>query len=384
MPSRQADKNSDEMTTATRPSSTDVSLLGKRIHSGFSEGDPALKRQKIEKAEAPDFFVIPAEVIQRIFSLLKAFPLVCFGATCKRLFWLEGRASMWQELCLRAKLSVKEDFSYRKEFLSAIANNNSQAYMSQARFFTDGTHIGIDRTRALEYLCDVIKRETALTSRKIASEIAIEAVLQKRSILPDDEFFNENQFPSGKIDAIYDELEKIMADTYPSKSVKTSARLFYTLMKFNDFSPPKAVYSCTWDDLNRIRLDEEVNPRDRVTAKYLLCCLDYQNFWDEEDFLAFYGNPNHVLSWPEHIKILKECVADKEAPLWIHQAAKFQIAEVQESMDREPIADQQAYEILESLSASTHLTEQVDLEEIETLMKAFRDQGRVGSASEYS
>ncbi len=368
----------------TPPSSTDSSLLGKRPHAAISAEDPALKRQKIEKAEAPDFSIVPNEVIQRILSFLKAFPLVCFGATCKRFFWLEGHASLWQELCLHAKLSVKEDSSYREEFLSAIANDSSRAYMSRARFFTDGTYIGVNKALALKCLYHVTYKERGLALCKLVSEIAIEAVLQKRSILPDDELFDADDFPPGEIDALYDELDEIIAEPNLSKSAKISARLFKTLMEFNDRSPPEGRYSSTWHDLNRIRLDEEVNPRDRVTAKYLLCSLFYRDFnmWEQQDFVAFHRNPNNELSGPERIRLLKECVVDKEAPLWIHQAAKFHIASAQASADPETSADQEAYEMLESLRTSTHLTQQVDLEEIERLMSAFRDQGRVESAQE--
>ncbi len=355
-----------------------------RSESSNSEEAPPLKRPKIEERvvldeNCGDFCPIPAEVVNLILSYCKASALVRMGTTCRRLLYLADRAPMWRELCRIAKLSVKEGASYRLEFLSAIAQENFDAYHSKAHFFSAGRYIAVNKVRALACLdqainSDIFWKGTTFSGRQV------KAVCEKAQLFFTFEGFDRSAFAFGQIETIYSQLTAIITHS-KSKDVivNSTARLFQTVMKINDHGLRAIAYSSIWNELNAIRRDKQAVERIRNGTEYMLAFLPYlkkDSRWEPADLTQFRQNRGG-LSTRECGRILKKCIADNTTFLWCQQLAKGQLAGMRFKRQTEEITDQQAYEMLESLCNSPDLIRTIHWDKLQTYMKQFKDQKRV-------
>ncbi len=375
------------LTTSPLPliPSADPSGSLKRPRPEFSDSEEIhlSKRAKTDGRVVLDencgsFRPIPDEVVNYILSCCKASALARIGTTCKRLFYLTDRAPMWRELCAIAKLSVKEGDSYRWEFLSAIRRENPDAYRSRACFFTMGKYTQVDHARALACWDHAINMEPFLTKNRAFSESQIDTVFQKGELFFNPFDFDKSTYAPGQIHALYDQLEHIF-DTCSSKDKAAKAWLLHTVMQIND-SQIMLSYSAFWNVFHDIRHNQQVSDAVRNSAEYLLGLLVHfkpdNKRWNPEDLAQFRQNQGELPD-AERGRILKKCLNDNTAPLWMHQVAKVQIADLRLLGTTEEITDKEAYEMLESLKNSTNLIPILYRAVLERIMQQFKDQKRI-------
>ncbi len=357
---------------------------GKRSRSEPSEGEPALKRQKIEACDAAvalcensgAFCPVPSDLVHRILSYCKASALVRMGTTCQRLFYLADRAPMWQGLCLRAKLSVKEHASHRLEFLAAIGRGDFEACIAKGLFFNNGKYTRIDKKRSFSCFDHAIQMEPLLQNTAF-SERQIDAILFKAS-----EFFGvrdlqRSEFAPGQIDLLYSQLTHLIA-TCPARDKVAKAHLYQTCMQLNDAALGVIPYSFIWNAFNQIRHDKGAKEVDRNRAEYMLCFLPrckQDVGWNLIDLAQFRHNQGDLPD-AERARILKKGLNDKIAPEWLHRLVKHYLAEMRLNRQTEEITDKEAYEMLESLKNSP-LTPEIGKTQIKDFMQQFKDQKRV-------
>ncbi len=351
---------------------------------------PSSKRQKTTKWVVLDencgaFRLIPDEVVYRIFSHLNASTLVRAGITCKRFLPIADRAPMWEELCLNAKLSLEKVDSFRLTFLSAIAKENPDAYLSKAHFFSRGTytkenpiHTLDSYIRTLACLDHAINMDPVVWKEGSFSERQIETVFKKEALFLTNREFNRSQFAPGQIQTTYDQL-KYIASNCPHKDKAARASILYTVMMMNDRDFPTVSISQIWAAFNTIRLDEQVSDQVRKTAKYMLSLftvIKSTDRWEPRDFEEFKQSQRDLPN-AERVKILKECIADPAAFTWCSELAKSSLAYIRFFNLTKEITDKEAYEMLESLKNTPYLFSEIDPEFIEERMQAFRNQNRV-------
>ncbi len=331
-----------------------------------------------------DFRLIPDEVVYRIFSHLNASTLVRAGISCRRFLPIADRVPMWRELCLDAKLSIKEGDSFRLAFLSAIAKENPDAYIAKAYFFSMGAYTKENQShvlgcyrRALSCLDHAINMDPVWEQNAL-SERQIEIVFKKEALFLTNQEFLRSWFAPGQIQTTYDQLDYIVSCPHKDKAARAS--LLYTIMMMSDRDFPTLSISSVWDQLNTIRLDEQADDQVRKTAKYMLSFFSLikpTTRWEQADFAQFIQSQRD-LSHAERAKILKECIADPTALPWCNQVAKMSLVYMRlHNHSTEEITDKEAYGILESLKNAPHLFSSIDQELIEERMQAFRDQKRV-------
>ncbi len=347
--------------------------------SALADSDRASKRQKTDNRgvlyeNSGDFYPIPDEVIQRLFSYLRASPLVLAGITCRRLLHLADRASMWKELCARAQLPVAEGASYRLEFLSAIHMENPDAYISKAYFFSTGGYAQRNKIRALAFLDHAINTDTFLEKNAL-SERQIKAVFQKKGFFRDPtSMFSPFKYAPGQITTLQAQLTQILT-TCPLGTVQSTVILFQLFLLMKDASNTGHIpYSIIWKGLNSARLDERASERDRRTASYALCFMPALSRarWDPADLAHFQAN-HCGLSYEESIEILKECMADPGATKTERQFAKYLMLRTHQYVKpTQLMTDQEAYALLESLNNERYLCRAIDRKELESMMKKLK------------
>ncbi len=347
-----------------------------RSESSLPEEAPPSKRQRTDDwmvlcENSGSFYPIPNEIINHILSCCKASALVRMGTTCRRFLYVTDRAPMWKELCEHAKLSVKEEASYRLAFLSAIAQDNFDAHCSRARFFSNGKYTNINNMRALTCWDQAINIDAFWNGTKF-SDRQITAVLKKAKMFFSFEDFRKTAFVPGQIDTIYSQLESIITFSHSPK-IAAQARLLQTVMKINDPTLIPITYSSIWNALNTIRQSEQASKvRDR--AGYMQAFLrDFkQNHrWERSDLGQFRGR--HLdLPNAERAKIFKQCIKDSTAPLWCHQIAKILLVLLRRSHNIEEITDEEAYEMLQSLKKAPFLISTISMNTVDVLIEEFR------------
>ena len=273
-------------------------------------------------------------------------------------------------MCQHAKLSVKEEASYRLAFLSAIAQDNFDAHCSRARFFSNGKYTNINKMRALTCWDQAINIDAFWNGTKF-SDRQITAVLKKARMFFSFEDFRKTAFVPGQIDTIYSQLESIITFSHSTK-IAAQAILLQTVMKINDPALMAIRYSSIWNALNIIRQSEQASKvRDR--AEYMLAFLPAfkQNHrWERADLGQFRGR--HLdLPNAERIRIFKQCIADSTAPLWSHQIAKIQLVLLRRKQNIEEITDEEAYEMLQSLEKAPFLISSIPMKTVEELLGEF-------------
>ncbi len=363
------------------------SLKRRLSASSDSEEAPVSKRQKIVDwmvlyENSGDFLPIPDNVVNLILSYCKASALVRMGTTCRRFLYFADRAPMWRELCKHAKLSVKENASYRLEFLSAIAEEDEDAYSAKAFFFTNSNYIKPNWPYALDCLDHIINNDSFKKTSGLLSMRQLAAILKKGELFFRDSPFDRSAFSPEQISSLYDQLECIV-DRCSLQDMVAKAALQHTVMKINDSALAAISYTSCCYTLNSIRLDRrKFIDIHRNTAEYLLgvlCFWKEAGRWDHGDFSRFreFGNE---LPDAERSSILKKCLADITIDLhypWILQLAKMGIATMRLQSKTEEITDKQAYEILESLKNNPSRIPTITMKTIEDLMQSFRDQKRI-------
>ncbi len=359
--------------------------LSKRDCSEFSNSEdaPPSKRQRTDGwlflcENSGNFCPIPDETMNHMLSYCKASALGRIGTTCRWLLYLADRAPMWRELCLHAKLSVKEGASYRLEFLSAIAKEDYQAYMSKAHFFSTDKYTKVNKARVLAYLDCAIAMDY-FPDQSAFSERQIEAVFQKCHLFF--EGWRGELFIPGQIDPIYNQL-KIIKQTHPdcSGSLSRTASVFFMFMHIKQISKALPLrYSVCWNELNKIRLDKDESHSNRQTAKFLLSFMPLSSptKWVGRNLAAFRNHPGD-LPEAERVEIFQELLADAEIPSYIREDAKYLMANMRLENRTEKITDQEACDMLESLTNVFRISSNPrSLARIQAKIQAFRDQGRV-------
>ncbi len=325
-----------------------------------------------------DFRPISDEVVNLMLSYCKASALVRMGTTCRRFLYLADRAPMWRELCKHAQLSVKENASCRLEFLSAITEEDIDAYSAKASFFINSNYIKPNWPYALDCLDHIINSDSFKKTSRLLSYRQIAAILRKGELFFRDSALDRSAFSPEQISSLYDQLKRMI--TSCPKNMAAQANLQYTVMKINDFALGAIPYSSIWNTLNSIRLDIEAFDIDRNTAEYLLgllCFWHEPRRWEPGDFRQFQQNGNDLPD-TERSRILKKCLDDTILRYpWIHQLANVGIATMRFQKRTEEITDKQAYEILESLKNHPSRIRTISMNLIEHLMQVFRDQKRI-------
>ncbi len=365
------------------PSTEPSHSLKRRLSasSDFEEAS-ASKRQKTDDwmvlcENSGHFYPIPDETIHLMLSYCKASALVRIGTTCRRFLYLADRAPMWQELCQRAKLSVKEHASHRLEFLAAIAEENADAYTAKALFFTTDKYITSNQRYALAYLDHIINKNI-FNDRSRFSQRQIDAVLEKERLFFNSIPIDRSLYSPGQISSLYEQLQYIITER-PSQEKAAQACLYISVMEANDSQPLMITYSSIWYTFNSIRLNKKLSDSCRARAEYLLAVLPYfkeNDRWEPADLAQFRQNGNELPD-AEYVRILKKCLADEATEGWIHQLAKIAMPHLRFQRRTEEITDREAYQMLESLKNDRSLIPSIRRETLENLMQSFKDQKRI-------
>ncbi len=358
------------------PADSSNAVKRTRSDSSDSKEAPSSKRQKTDDwmvscENSGNFCPIPDDVVNYILSCCKASALVQMGATCRRLLYLADRAPMWRELCAIAKLSVKEESSYRRAFLSAIAENNFDAHCSKAHFFSNGKYTAINNWRALTCWDQAINIDAFWHGPKF-SERQIAVVLKKANLFFRFDDFAKSAFAPGQIDVLYGQLLHIIT-TCPAKDTVAEAHLLQRAMHINDVTLLAIPYSIIWNDFNTIRRDTQASQPVRDKAEYMLAFLStfkLAHKWHAEDLTQFQQNQGDLPD-AERAKIFKQCIKDSTAPLWCHQIAKILLVLLRRNHNIEEITDEEAYEMLQSLKNASSLISTIPMNTVDELIEEF-------------